>query len=494
MASVTNLRNGSTGDDVKKLQQALVDAGYDVGKSGVDGIYGNATAAAVKQYQKDNGLAVDGIAGQYTLGSLYGATTTTGNNTQNTTNTTNTGTNNAPATGTGNAADTTTETPAFTYDSFTYDPYAQSDTVTQANAILQQHNANKPGAYQSQWQEQINAYMDKIMNRDPFSYDVNGDALYQQYRDNYIQQGQMAMMDTMGQAAAMTGGYGNSYAQSVGQQMYNQQLNQLNDIVPELYQMAYDRYNQEGQDLYNQYGMLMDRENMDYGRYQDTLNNWYTERDYLSNAYNAEREFDYSKYEGDRSLAYDVYSGDRSMAFNSYLDAYNRERDAVADSQWQAEYDEDKRRYDQEWEENKRRYEQEYADKKAASSTSSSSSSAGYDNGDLSKDKVKKLQEILGVTVDGKWGSESSKAAGGMTADEAWEAYRNGTLGKEEEAATGGTLSAAASSFLSKLPYANAGSSAESWKNLVRNGMMAQYDQGILTDEDVMAIINKLGL
>ena len=358
MANVTNLRTGSSGSDVKKLQQTLVDAGYDVGKSGADGVFGKNTLAAVKQYQKDNGLAVDGIAGKNTLGSLYGAS-------------------NQPATGAGTQAGgadqkadvpatPTTDAPAattqegFSHPSFSYDPYAPSDTVTQANAILQQHNANKPGAYQSQWQEQINAYMDKIMNRDPFSYDVNGDALYQQYRDNYIQQGQMAMMDTMGQAAAMTGGYGNSYAQSVGQQMYNQQLNQLNDIVPELYQMAYDRYNQEGQDLYNQYGMLMDRENMDYGRYQDGLNNWYTERDYLSNTYNAERDYDYSKYEGDRSLAYDAYSGDRTMAFNSYMDAYNRERDKVQDSQWQAEYDEDKRRYDQ-----------EYADKKAAAASKS---------------------------------------------------------------------------------------------------------------------------
>ena len=71
---------------------------------------------------------------------------------------------------------------------------------------------------------------------------MNSDALYQQYRDLYTQQGQMAMMDTMGQAAAMTGGYGNSYAQTAGQQMYNQYLGKLNEVVPELYQQAYNRY------------------------------------------------------------------------------------------------------------------------------------------------------------------------------------------------------------------------------------------------------------
>ena len=90
-----------------------------------------------------------------------------------------------------------------------------------------------------------------------FSYDFNADALYQQYKDKYIQQGKMAMADTIGQASAMTGGYGNSYAATVGNQAYQASLQNLNDIIPELYQMAYDRYNQEGQDIRNNIAMLM---------------------------------------------------------------------------------------------------------------------------------------------------------------------------------------------------------------------------------------------
>ena len=39
------------------------------------------------------------------------------------------------------------------------------------------------------------------------------------------------------------------------------------------------------------------------------------------------------------------------------------------------------------------------------------------------------MQNVLGISADGKWGSNSSAAAGGMTADEAWKAYQNGTLG-----------------------------------------------------------------
>ena len=97
---------------------------------------------------------------------------------------------------------------------------------------------------------------------------MNGDALYKQYKDRYTQQGKQAMMDTMGQAQAMTGGYGNSYAQTVGQQAYNQQLNQLNDVIPELYQLALSKYNQDTASLQDQYAMYANLNAQDYSRWQ----------------------------------------------------------------------------------------------------------------------------------------------------------------------------------------------------------------------------------
>jgi hypothetical protein len=183
----------------------------------------------------------------------------------------------------------------------------ESEAVKGAADALNAHNANKPGEYQSQWQNQLAELMGQIMNREKFSYDLNGDALYQQFKDNYIQQGKLAMADTMGQAAAMTGGYGSSYAQSVGQQAYQRQLDNLNDIVPELYEMARQNYIQEGQDLYNLYGMVMDRENTDYGRYRDIVSDFLTERDYLQGRYDTERGFDYGKYVDDRNLDYALH-------------------------------------------------------------------------------------------------------------------------------------------------------------------------------------------
>ena len=139
--------------------------------------------------------------------------------------------------------------------------------------------------------DSLQTTINEILNGKKFEYDLNGDALYQQYKDKYIQQGKLAMGDAIGQASAMTGGYGNSYAQSVGQQAYQASLDNLNDIVPELYQMAYDRYNTDKQDLYNKYGLLASERADEYARERDKIEDerW-------------EKQFDYSKYIDDRDF------------------------------------------------------------------------------------------------------------------------------------------------------------------------------------------------
>lgn len=116
--------------------------------------------------------------------------------------------------------------------------------------------------------EQMEDIFERIQNRS-FSYDLNGDALYQMYQEQYMSQGKLAMQDAMGQAAALTGGYGNSYAQSVGQRAYQDYLGELNGVIPELYQMAYDRYAKEGDDLWKLYDVYADREKQEYLRAQD---------------------------------------------------------------------------------------------------------------------------------------------------------------------------------------------------------------------------------
>lgn len=148
-------------------------------------------------------------------------------------------------------------------------PGAEAEQETAAAEAVQ-----KPGPYSSKWTQQLNDSIDKILGRKEFSYDINGDALYQQYKDRYIQGGQMAMMDTLGQAATLTGGYGNSYAQMAGQQAYQGYLQGLNDKIPELYQLALDKYDREGDALYKQYSLLGAQEGQDYDRYQQGLSQY----------------------------------------------------------------------------------------------------------------------------------------------------------------------------------------------------------------------------
>ena len=286
-----NLKYGSQGDEVKKLQEALNSQGYGLS---ADGIYGAKTQAAVRDYQSKNGLSVDGIAGVNTQGKLYA---TSGESQQQA----------APA-----PATPTYETPKPS-------AYQPSETVQQAQALLQQQLSKRPGEYQSQWQDKLDELLGKIQNREPFQYDLNGDALYQQYKDRYIQQGKQAMMDTMGEAAALTGGYGNSYAQTAGQQTYQGYLQGLNDKIPELYQLALDVYDRDGQNLYDQLALIGDRENQDYSRYRDDLSDYNAELDRLWSQYVTERDTDYDRYAEERDYGYQLSTESRKYAYDTAM-------------------------------------------------------------------------------------------------------------------------------------------------------------------------------
>lgn len=275
-----NLTIGSRGDDVKKLQEHLKNAGYDIGSYGVDGVYGNATANAVKQYQKDNGLTVDGIAGNNTLTKMYEPLYST--------------------TSQGSTSGKNEQT------KYTYDPNT-NQAYLDALEALKKAQENMP-QYSGKWDEQLQAIYDQIVNRKDFTYDLNSDALYQKYKDQYAQMGQMAMMDTMGQASAMTGGYGNSYAQGVGQQAYQGYLQQLNDKVPELYGIALDQYNQEGQDLLNQYSMLGDLANDEYAKYQDALNQYWNQLNYQKQLADQEYERGFNEWQTEYGVQQDAYN------------------------------------------------------------------------------------------------------------------------------------------------------------------------------------------
>ena len=263
--------------------------------------------------------------------------------------------------------------------------YNESEKVKRLAEDMALHEAKNPGEWSGgTYGKGMDEALQKVLNRDKFQYDINGDALYQQYKDRYIQQGKQAMMDTVGQAAALTGGYGNSYAQKAGQQAYQGYLQGLNDKVPELYQMALERYNQEGTDLLNKYGLMSDQYAKEYSRYRDSVGDWRAQRDYLATLYNNERGFDYTGY-----------------------------RDRVADEHWQKEFEEAMRQYNQ----NYAFSQQQYEDSKNTSSSSSSSSRSssgvsgwGYDTHGYSTADIMALQRNADIDVDGVWGPDTQAA------------------------------------------------------------------------------------
>lgn len=200
--------------------------------------------------------------------------------------------------------------PTFNY----VDPTHVTEAWNKANSL------QKPVEQESAWLTQLNDTLNKVLNKEKFTYDLNGDALYQQYKDQAVNQGKMAMFDTIGQASAMTGGYGNSYAQSVGQQAYQGYLQQLNDKVPELYQLALSQYNQEQQDLKDQASILHNLVQQDHDKYRESLSDYHTDRDYYTGVAD--------------SLSKTAYE----RAFDKYQTDYTLHRDAIEDANTAKQY------------------------------------------------------------------------------------------------------------------------------------------------------------
>lgn len=261
MASTyTMVAYGSQGGAVKQLQNELNKRGYTLDE---DGIFGKKTRAAVRDYQKKNGLTmVDGIAGNETWGSLLSAPTAAEQEAQ--------------AAAAAEAARPRAEVTAATAKRLQEleKGYTPSDEVTAAQAYRDSVAALEPGAYQSRFEERLQALYDRIAGREAFDYEPEEDEAYQRYARLYAARGAAAMEDTLGKAAALTGGYGSSYAQSAGQQAYNGYLQELAALVPELRQAALAEYQQEGKALQEQYSLLHAQEKADYDRWQDERADW----------------------------------------------------------------------------------------------------------------------------------------------------------------------------------------------------------------------------
>ena len=175
--------------------------------------------------------------------------------------------------------------------------------------------------YTSRYQSQIDDLTRQILNREAFSYDPEKDPTYQQYKESYTRNGERAMQDTLGQVSARTGGLASSYAGSAAQQTYDNYMGALADKIPELKQLAYSMYQDEGNTQRANLEMLVALEQGDYAKYADLLAQ-----------YNTDRSFDYGVHRdniGDERYnnEWNYSVGRDQIADKRYEDetAYNRE-------------------------------------------------------------------------------------------------------------------------------------------------------------------------
>lgn len=210
--------------------------------------------------------------------------------------------------------------PVFSMSSRTRDYYDALDDLED----------DRPGAFSSRYQSEIDSLLQEIQNPEAFSLDDNDTyrQLYDNYRESYMAQGNRAMRDAMGSAAALTGGYGSSYATTAASQAYDNYLQQLNDRNIDLYSMALNDYWKNRNDKYNQLGAVQGQDAVDYGRYRDEVSDWQTDRAYYAGQAQASYGNDWAAYESGLSQ------------YNAELDrAFQEEQAKQAQENWQAEMD-----------------------------------------------------------------------------------------------------------------------------------------------------------
>lgn len=298
--------------------------------------------------------------------------------------------------------------------------------------------------------------LDRYLNREEFQYDMNADALYRQYADKYRDMGQMAMRDTMGQASALTGGYGSSYAQSVGQQAYNQYLKELGDVVPELYRLAYDRYQDQSEELYRAYEQYDQQEKEESRRQQ-----WQAEQTAEKERWQAQLQDDRDRWQSEYLADMKQWQlemqmeNDHTLSQQRATEEYRKQQLA----QEQQRLDQQQRQFalqfaldQQKAQDSKEQFQQEYELKKREQLGNGTgyqdymgwlstyqgkgtrptgtdlSSKIRYDNGKVSTGNVMTMQRVLGQEETGMWTTNDKLAAGGLDADTAWLAYQRGIL------------------------------------------------------------------
>ena len=336
--------------------------------------------------------------------------------------------------------------------------YSQGKIPGQIDAILDQINNygsftfdQEAPVYDNQYAEQQQAMLDAILNREDFSWSKETDPQWSSYKKSYLREGDRATANALAQASAASGGRASTAAITAATQAGDYYATQLNDIIPTLYQQAYDRYLNEYSMMLQDLGAVNTQEQLDYAKYLDQLTQ-----------YNTDRNFAYDTYLGDFNILQGQLSslqGQDDVDYGRFMDRINlgiqrdeteyqrgQQEQALAQAQVDAILSAGgtpsaeligasgyTNEYVQALEDAYRKAE---AERTSASSGSGSSGSGrvtsggggtGYNNGGLTTSQIIQMQEALGVTADGKWGPATQAAAGGLSADAAWEIMNQGS-------------------------------------------------------------------
>ena len=215
---------------------------------------------------------------------------------------------------------------------------AYQDAMAYTNELLKQLSSGR-----TSYTDQIKELMAQIRGRDDFSYDVDTDPLFQQALASAMGSGKTAMQDTMGQAAALTGGYGSTYATTAANQAYNAFVEDAYNYLPEYYQMALEAYQMEGQEMYDQLAMLnaadaaefermYDSWNANFGNAQQMYQNEYSAwQDSVNNAYNS-ASLQLQEHGQLYDEAYNTYAAVQNNADTLYAQEYQKWADEVANA------------------------------------------------------------------------------------------------------------------------------------------------------------------
>ena len=205
--------------------------------------------------------------------------------------------------------------------SYTQQTNQWNDTI---NALWDQVNGYGPfqdtrekPTYSNRYDQQINDLLQQYVNREKFSYDYKNDPLYANYRKQYQREGQRATQDALAEAAAASGGIPSSYAASASAQAQNYYASQIADKIPELEQLAYQKYLDDASLQQSKISALQGQEQLDYAKYIDALGQ-----------YNTDRNFDYGVY----SDRYNQLANNLGLAANQQSTQYSMETAAQGDA------------------------------------------------------------------------------------------------------------------------------------------------------------------